>query len=84
MVLVFKTKPVVEPRTHRRTNECVRAGVQLQQRRAVPGVRAVHRLNETEVIRHRRDVRKNIGRPLAALAVLLEAVRRGDEVAGCA
>ena len=56
-ILVLKTKPVVEPRSHRRADKRVRAGVQLQQSGAVPGVRAVHRLDEAQLLRHRRDVR---------------------------
>ena len=81
-VLVLGAESVGDPRPHARPDERVAAGVQFEQRSAVPRVRAPHRIDHAQVIDVLSDMRKQIADPRPALAVLPKLPRRLQQVSG--
>jgi hypothetical protein len=81
-VLVLAAEAVGDPRTHARAHEVLAAGVDLEQRRAVRGIRAMQALDEAEVVDHLRHVGEELAHPSAALPVLTERPGAAQQVAG--
>src|SRR5262245_12684384 len=81
-VLVFGAEAIGDPRAHAGADEGVAAGVQFEKRAAVPRVGTMHGPNDAQVVHTTGNVREYLADPLAALAVLGEAKRRLQQVAG--
>jgi hypothetical protein len=82
--LILRAQAVQRPGTERGTHELEAARVHLQERLRVSRQVGVHRAEEAQVVGVPGDLRKEFGDPQAALAVLRELPRRGEQLAGAA
>ena len=71
-VVVGRAQAVAEPRSDRRPPGDLRARLEERDRRVVVDGLRIHRLDETQVVRHAGGVRQQFAEPRARLAVLLE------------
>src|SRR5690606_28176454 len=71
-VVVFRAKAVRDPRAHARADERVAACMQFQERTAVAGVGAVHRMDEAQIVDSLGQVREDFADPGAAVTMLTE------------
>ena len=74
--VVFGTETVTDPRAHAGADEVGGAGVEKERGGSVRDTLGVHALQEAQVIDHSGHVREEFGRPVAALAALLEFPKR--------
>ncbi len=79
-VIVLGPQPVANPRAHARSNERVAAGMQLEQRPAMPGIRAVHAVEKAQVVDALTHMRKQLTHPGSRLAVLPKLPGAGQQV----
>ena len=78
-VLRFRAQPVSEPSTEARAVGLEGAEVGHEDAAGVFGDVRVHRVDEGDIVHALRHFRKDVAHPLPALAILLEAKRRGHE-----
>ncbi len=81
---ILRAQPIGDPGAHAGADEGVRTGVQFKQRAAVTAVGAVHGLDEADVVDVLGDLGEQVADPGAALAVLLKAPGRLEQVEGFA
>ena len=78
-ILILCADCIVEPRTEARATETAYAGRQLQLRRPVIELIAVHGLDEGQIIDNLGQMRHELGNIRTGLAVLLEFIRRPEK-----
>ncbi len=77
-VVVLRPQPIRDPRSHRRTTEKGAARIQKELRGGVVELIGVERADDGDFIHEFGKMWKQLGYPGAALAVLLERIRRPE------
>ena len=83
-VLVFRTQAVRQPRAHGRTDKRVAASVPFEHGAAMPGIGAMHRAHDRQIVDNTGHVGEEFADFGTALTVLLELKWRSDQVTGAA
>src|SRR5262249_55983253 len=82
--LVLGSQTIGDPRAHAGPHEGVAAGVQFEQGASMSRIRAVHGLDEADIVYEPGQLGKQVANPHSALAMLVEFPGRLEQVEGLA